>query len=358
MLFKSGIGRYLREIISRYPDSEAGFVAVCNEKEQQEWLRSKCRNVSLVFESGDIYGLQEQWRRPWLLRKSKVIWTPHYNFPVFSSSKQVVTVHDLAHLALPEIFGRGMKRFYAKLMLYAVALRAERTIFVSEFTRREFVRLIGREPANATVIPNGISSDWCNAEAGAAGDYLLYVGNVKPHKNLGRLISALKAIRQEISCNLRIVGKRQGFITGDALDELEDPLLAQRIEFTGEISDGELKSQYAGAKALVFPSLYEGFGFPPLEAMASGCPALVARAASLPEVCGEGFSAQKGTGNVIYFDPFDTGSMAAALRLLFRLTENERLVMTSNARHHVKRFSWDDTAVATWSLLGDVVSGR
>jgi len=356
MLFMTGIGRYLREMLIRVPQADAGFIALYNNSEQEEWLSKNCQSATRVFESSDIYTLGEQWHRPWLLRKARVVWTPHYNFPVFSSAKQVVTIHDLAHLALPEIFGRGIKRLYANFMAQAVARRAAWAMFDSDFSQREFLRLTKRSPANSVVIKLGLGAGMFNSAPAADGNYLLYVGNVKPNKNLGRLIKALKSVVHEVPCKLRIVGRRQGFITGDLLEELNDPIVSCRIEFTGEISDDELKAQYAGAKALVFPSFYEGFGLPPAEAMAAGCPVLVSRAASLPEVCGEEFNRDTGTGNALYFDPFDCDSIAAAIKLFFNLSASQRQMMIQNARMHVKKFTWEATSAATWSVICNVLA--
>ena len=170
--------------------------------------------------------------------------------------------------------------------------------------------------------------------------YLLYVGNVKPHKNLRRLIEAFQWIADEIPHDLVIVGQKSGFITGD--DAVISAAAADsRIHFTGHVHETTLQQYMVHATAMVFPSLYEGFGLPPLEAMACGCPVLASDAASIPEVCGEA---------VCYFNPHSTESLVFQLR---RVITDQTLQQELSAKglRHSRIYSWDQAAKRIVSMI-------
>jgi len=171
------------------------------------------------------------------------------------------------------------------------------------------------------------------------------VGNVKPHKNLGTLISAFKRIANRVAQDLVIVGKLSGFITSDAAVGQSAAILGDRIRLVGEVDPGLLEQFFIHADALVLPSLYEGFGLPPLEAMACGCPTIVARAGALPEVCGSAS---------LYFNPTDPEELAATL-LRVLTDEHVRLELRRQGSSHAAQFSWDRCAEQTLALIEELV---
>jgi glycosyltransferase involved in cell wall biosynthesis len=261
------------------------------------------------------------------------VWSPNYNTPIASPGKLVVTIHDACHL-VPEFFGGAMQKRYARFMFGNVRRRAHHVICDSEFTAGEVQRRAGIERSRLTVIYPGVSDDWStDARPATQTPYILYVGNVKPHKNLGRLIEAFQRLAGSIPHDLVIVGKREGFLTPDRAVGRAAEALGGRVRFTGEVSDADLRESYAGASLLVFPSLYEGFGFPPLEAMAAGIPVVASRAASIPEVCGPA---------ALYFDPYSVDDMAATIERGLR-DESARSSIRAASVQVLSRYSWPDT---------------
>ncbi|WP_158630101.1 glycosyltransferase family 1 protein [Cohnella sp. AR92] len=281
-------------------------------------------------------------------KETRLFWSPHFNIPVLYFGKLLVTIHDVFHKAMPQYAGAIHKKLYAELMFQAVRRKADQIISVSQFTKDEFHRLVGEVRQPIQTVYNGINNNWFVIERRSSqldAPYFLFVGNVKPNKNLSRLIRAFKKIMGHIPHKLVVVGKKDGFITGDPKVWNEITELGDRVVFTGYVEDEVLQQYYANATGLVFPSLYEGFGFPPLEAMAVGTPALVSNAASLPEVCGDA---------VLYFNPNDENEISACmLHLIENVDLQERLREMGAAQ--AQRFRWQASADQTVTLIHEVM---
>jgi glycosyltransferase involved in cell wall biosynthesis len=200
------------------------------------------------------------------------------------------------------------------------------------------------DEARVNTVPLGVDGAWF--KDGAIGDaphrpYFLYVGNVKPHKNLSRLIEAFVQVSNVIPHDLVVVGRREGFGTGDLAAERLTSTAPNRIVLKGQVSNAELERYYMHATALVFPSLYEGFGLPALEAMAAGCPVLASSAAALPEVCGDA---------ALYFDPYDANAIGQKVVLLAR-DESLRSRLIAKGKVQASKFSWKRTGELTARIL-------
>ena len=273
-------------------------------------------------------------------------------FPVWNAGRVVVTMHDTLALAHPEwVFTNGRGQLAWRLKEQAAALWADRIVTVSEAARRDLATWFQLKPDRIQVITEGPDAAFGpsgDAEAAAAvlqrygvdprTRFLLYVGGLSPHKNLGRLIEAFdQASATTDPCNLILVG--------DLADNFhtEVPALRTQIErlgrtasihLAGFVPDADLAHFYRAAYALVQPSLMEGFGLPPVEAMVSGTPVVCSRAGSLPEVVGPAG---------IFFDPFDIGAIARSLqRILDYPAERDRLAR--EALEQATRFTWDRAA--------------
>jgi glycosyltransferase involved in cell wall biosynthesis len=341
MIEASGIGALISAAVPRIIAShpEWKFKIVCGAAAQQRYGWLSAANVSLIPFESPIYGINEQIH--WPTKKiddCDLLWVPHYNIPLKWKGKLLVTVHDLAHLALPDIFKGFASQFYARLMFKAVFSRADQITFVSQFSCNEFERIIGPPKQPVQISHSGVD-DWWIQPDGQAYDipqqpYFLYVGNVKPHKNLSRLVSGFSLARNDIPQNLLIVGERNGLLNADHAVQKEAAALGDRVHFTGKVSNEHLRALYRSATALVLPSIYEGFGLPPLEAMAAGCPVAVSKAASLPEVYGD---------TALYFDPYDPKDIARALRVI-GTNEAVRKHLLALAPERVRILSWDATA--------------
>lgn len=251
--------------------------------------------------------------------------------------RQVVTIHDAAIYDQPGAYTKPFVAWYR--FLFAVAARRSPLLLtISEFSKERLARHLKRR--DRVVIVSGAASHMDRQTADGqlverlglgAGRYWLAVGSANPTKNFARLVEAFCQLPRSLDVRLVIVGGRNGSVFSGSRSELIED---DRLLWTGPVSDAELQALYQHALAFAFPSLYEGFGLPPLEAMSCGCPVAAARAASIPEVCGDA---------VLYFDPNSTTSIAEALR---RLTEDDELraTLSRQGRRHAGRYSWDASA--------------
>lgn len=350
LLSSAGIGTYLRNLLPRImARSDWRFTLLGSPEELSRLEGTGANHVSVVACDAAIYGIGEQIQLATRIpRDTDLLWSPHYNIPLSYGGRLLVTVHDLCHLALPYLVKGVHRRAYARFMFEAVKRRAAGIVCVSDFTNSEFRRLLGVGRLAPVTIQLGVSPRWFAVKATERPHpkpFLLFVGNIKPHKNLVTLIQAFANLVTAIPHDLVIVGKQSGFITGDAMAVHAAIALGGRIHFTGEIPTALLEQYFAHADAFVFPSLYEGFGLPPLESMAAGCPAIVSRAGSLPEVCG---------GAALYFDPTSPEELSTVIRRVIA-DEDLRRDLRHRGRSHAARFSWDRCAADTLGLMEKLV---
>lgn len=332
----SGIGTYLAHIIP-------GIILNFNNQEicllgPSEELKNKFGKLidscHIVNSTAKMYTLREQVDYLRLIPKeTKLYFSTHYNVPLFYSGKMVVIVYDVMHLAMPHYAPGIHKQFYAKFMFNALRKKADAIITISNFTKIEMERLLGKFKQQIHPIYLGVGKEWFTIPTDSSPHqfpYILYVGNIKPHKNLKTLVKAFAKISSFISHDLILVGKKDGFITGDK--EIADlsKTLPGRIHFTGIVSDNILHQYFRHADAFIFPSQYEGFGLPPLEAMAVGCPVVSSNAASLPEICGDA---------ALFFNPYDVDELARKLKLV---------LYEENLRQSLKKLGFDQAAKFTW----------
>ncbi len=360
----SGIGRYVREIVPRLLRhmSREKFTLLVSRGEWDEVFVQQCKAAHAFFchvEAG-MYSLREQWEIPLRIPRCDVFWAPHYNAPLLPlrARRKIVTIHDMAHLALQD--GMSLpKRLYARLFFWNAAHRYDRVFTDSEFSCREILHYedIAREKVDVHYIAADTDSYRpCGDEErkrevrrlyALPEDYFLFVGNVKPNKNLRRMLEAYAIFRREGGhASLAIVGKKEGLMTGEAgMEEHVRSLgIGDHVLFTGFVADEHLPVIYSAARAFVFPSLYEGFGLPPLEAMACGCPTIVSRAASLPEVCGDA---------ALYVDPHDSRDIAGRLREITDCPQTAQKLV-ERGFHQVRRFSWEDTVRGIAAVLEEL----
>lgn len=348
-MYHAGVGTYLQHLVPRVVDRLTGwqFTVLVPDRRHDD-LPAGCRIVQC---RSNIYTAAEQWELSRVTpRDTDLFWSPHYNIPLIGRTPLVVTVHDVAHLARPEHRGfAGLTRaVYARTFLQRVRRRARAVIFVSRFSRREFERHVGA-PCRATVVHNGVDAAWFDSNTLPSPDqtrpYILFVGSIKPHKNLGGLVRAFELLRTDLPHDLLIAGNYTGMRTTDTESLRAGARSDGRIRFLGRIDDAALRAYVSRAAALVFPSFYEGFGLPPLEAMAAGCPCVVSRIPAVEEVCGDA---------AVYCDPADASDIAAAVRRLLGDTAlRDRLV--HHGLERARQFTWDRAATDTAAVLTSVV---
>lgn len=345
MLHASGIGTYIDNLLPLISEKshDLTFDIICRPQDTSKISQNTIPNNSAIYSISEQFTLLNRQSM-----KAGLFWSPHYNIPVFLPAKLLVTIHDVFHLAMPDFIEGMHKRLYARMMFSAVKHKASHVICVSEFTKSELIRLTDINPDKVTVIYNGVAKEWFSikrTDRPYHKPYLLFVGNIKPHKNLSSLLQAFTLLKDEIPHDLVIVGNNKGFITEDRNVMQYAQTLGNRVFFTGYVDDALLKQYFAHADCFVFPSLYEGFGLPPLEAMACGCPTLVSNIASLPEVCGDA---------ALYCDPYDTEDIRAKIMLLLG-SPSLRNALVTKGRERVKSFSWDVAAVKTLDIINQFI---
>jgi glycosyltransferase involved in cell wall biosynthesis len=257
-----------------------------------------------------------------------VLHLPTYRGPVRAAVPFVVTVHDLAVFRHPKAFNRW-SRTYSRFIVPRVLAAARRVIAVSEFTRRELHQVLGVPDDKIRVVPNAVADAFAPAGPAAEGDYVLAVGTLEPRKNLARLLEAVRRTGIE----LRVVGARGwgGVEAG-----------GNGVRWLGEVPDALLAELYRGARCVAYPSLYEGFGMPVLEAMACGVPVVTSAGGATEEVAG---------GAAVLVDPLDPSSIAAGLEE----AAGRRDELTRLGLERARAFSWREAAAATVAVYREAL---
>jgi glycosyltransferase involved in cell wall biosynthesis len=259
--------------------------------------------------------------------------------PLWTRVPAVVTVHDLGYLYFSEAHPTR-QRWYLDWSTRHSARTARLVIADSEATKRDLVAHYGVQPEKIRVAYPGFDADLAPVTDPAAladvkrrygikGDYFIHVGTLQPRKNLARLVEAFSAIPSDAQIQLVLAGKK-GWLYDDLFHQVRSLDLEGRVLFPGYVDDGDRAALLSGAIAYVFPSLYEGFGFPALEAQACDTPLICAHSSSLPEVAGDG---------ALQVDPLDVEGLARALTRLLQ-DESLRAELIARGRHNRGRFSW------------------
>jgi len=294
-----------------------------------------------------------------LFRRPVDVLHVQYTAPPFCQVPVIVTIHDLAFERMPETFTRRGS-FQLKLTVRRTAKKAARIATVSEYSRQDLLSIYKLTPEKVVVTYNGVEPSFApqpsipnEAEEvrrrfGVSRDFLLAVGSLQPRKNMVRLIRAyarLRSEREDFRPQLVIVGRKL-WLASEIFDEVKRQRWADDVILTGYVADEDLPALYRAARAFVYPSLFEGFGLPPLEAMACGTPVVTSDVSSLPEVTG---------GAALLIDPNDERALANAL---IEIVSNERLRAELRERGiaQAKKFTWRDAAEKTLRLYQEACS--
>lgn len=357
-----GIGTYTRNLIRHLAriDRDNEYILLCQAADL-DIAAELGPNFRTVLEPSPNYSLREQFHVPWILRREQpdIFHAPHYVLPPAVGCRSIVTIHDCIHLMFPQYLPHRAAYVYAKASMWAAARRSSRILTVSEASKRDIVRFFNVPPEKIVVVHNAIDERFRlppSEEAIARvreryqlnRRFVLYAGNIKPHKNLVRLIEAFAALRARGFDDLTLL------IIGDEISKLpalrhavHRHKLHKHVRFLGYLSDDMLAILYRLATVFVFPSLYEGFGLPPLEAMASGTPVVTSNVSSLPEVTG---------GAAVLVDPYSVDSIMDGIeRVLTDPALHSELSASGIARS--RDFSWERSIAKTRQIYEDVAQG-
>jgi glycosyltransferase involved in cell wall biosynthesis len=354
-----GIGTYIRNLLRQLAriDHDTEYV-IFSRPDDQAALGSLGPNFRTVAETAGKYTVAEQIKIPLAIRREGVtlFHAPHYVLPPLVTCKSVVTIHDCIHLMFPQYLPNRLSLAYARTSISLAARRATRVLTVSESSKRDILRFVDVPPANIDVIYNSYDERFgvepkeedvvrVRERYQLHDPFVLYAGNVKPHKNLERLIEAFHLVRDRGLDRLKLV------LIGDEISKytalrraVHRHQLHPYVRFLGYLPEETLAVMYRLAGVFVFPSLYEGFGLPPLEAMASGTPVVTSNVSSLPEVAGDA---------AVLVDPYDTRSIADGI---YRVLTDQRL--RADLRRlglaRAGQFSWESSVRRVREIYGQV----
>ena len=353
----TGIGRYVFELTEHLAriDKKNEYVLFMNRPEYDNYEPPNKR-FSKVLVNARHYSYAEQLRYPSALRRAKLdlMHFTHFNAPILYRRPFVVTIHDLTLSFFPgKKMNSGFRRFAYNKVLRSVLKNSKRIISVSKNTKQDLIDVAKISPNKIDVIYEGVGEDFgprsqkgVNEEVlkkyGITRSYILYTGVWRGHKNLVNLVKAFSILRQDedFDAQLVVTGTEDPYYPEVKRTVTELELEADTI-FTGLVPEEELVSLYQEANVFVFPSLYEGFGLPPLEAMRCGTPVVASKTSCIPEICGE--------DNAVFFDPYDPTEMADAIHKVW-VNESLQKDLRERGLKHSKKFSWEKMAEKTLKL--------
>lgn len=358
--YGTGIGNYTHGLISKLNeiDHENEYTFLCPDEQPQNYLQFSKEYTFYALPKDDQ---REEVEIPLWLSKERadLFHLPQNGFriPTQCSCKLVVTIHDLIPYFLPEMVRPSfLKRFTTEMPV--IVERADRIITVSATSKQDIINIFKVNPEKIVAIPSAPTSayrplpksetkNWLRKTYGIKKPYILYIGGLNPRKNVAELIYAYAKIRRILpgSQTLVILGPEGKHLSklrllGEALN-----ITSEELIFPGFIDSSELPRFYNGADLFVYPSLYEGFGLPPIEAMACGTPVITSNVSSLPEVVGEA---------ALTVNPYDTLGLAETI-LKVLSDEALRTELSQKGRQHSQKYNWDAIAEQILQVYREVV---
>ncbi len=283
----------------------------------------------------------------------------NYIVPPKVDGKKIVTVHDMVYKTFPETV-RGRTRYMLETGLKRSLKRADLVVTDSEFSRQEIIKYFPSAAEKLRVVPCGVDQSRFHPEENSAfiedtkeklgieGEYFLYLGTLEPRKNLRRLMIAYDAFRKgKAEYPKMVLAGGKGWLNEELFRAIKELGLEQDVLQLSYVPDAQICALMSGALAFVFPSIYEGFGMPPLEAMACGVPVLTTHAASLPEVVGD---------SALICDPYQPQQMTDCLEQLYHDAKLRRELRASGLRR-ARMFSWENAAAILYDVYKEALGG-
>ncbi len=356
----TGIGRYVFELVRQLTaiDKTNEYVLFMNRPEYDDY-KPRSKRISKVLVNARHYSFAEQTRYLYKLygEKLDLMHFTHFNAPIFYRGKSIVTIHDLTLSFFPGKKMNSWKHRKAyQLVLKRSVKHAGKIIAVSEHTKKDLIEITGADPSKIKVIYEGVDEQFkprpdksaiknLIRKYGITREYILYTGVWRSHKNVVNLIKAFALLKtaDEFSPQLVITGEEDPHYP-EVRRSVRELGLEHDVIFPGLVPEDELVALYQAAYLYAFPSLYEGFGLPPLEAMRCGTPVVASSNSCIPEICGE--------ENALFFDPLDPEDIANAIRKVL-LNEELRQELRARGLRHSRKFSWLKMAEETLMLYAE-----
>jgi glycosyltransferase involved in cell wall biosynthesis len=347
----SGVGTYIQQLLPWLVKKKIPLSLFGNPSDLKPFDEP---HVRIIKATSKIYTIAEQFEIWWHSRDCSILWTPHYNMCLLHRGKKITSIHDVIPLAVPQYIASRLAPLYARVVMNQLIRRSEVVMTISEFSKREIIRFFPYAAANTKICRFGFEPKAARAGAeevvsgfGIRKPYLIYIGNLKPHKNVSRMIEAfLKVSEQDPSIQLVIVGQRDNFRShlADLYKRFKNH---PDIIFTGFVSAEHLQMLLQQSQALCFLSLYEGFGLPPMEAMAAGVPILVSDIPVIREVVGD-------AGR--YVNPLDITDIASGMQQILSMTVADKQQFQRRAAERLKEFTVSEFYAVHEKALDAVLS--
>jgi glycosyltransferase involved in cell wall biosynthesis len=368
-----GIGRYVTNLVTALAGEIAADEALQVlippreaqlRSQEQPWSDTlpERAKVQYLVSTASTFRLDQQWSLPRLIQQARqkqhgsaLYHSPYYLMPYRTGLPNIVTLHDLIALLLPETVSLQARLLF-RVTAFAALRASTHVIIGTESARQELLAHFSIDPSRVTTVPHAAAARFqpqpesaiqaVRASYQLPDEFLFYCGINKPHKNLVRLIDAYAAL-ERTTPPLIIAGAWDDRYP-ESKQRAAELGLTEHVRFLGRVNDQDLPALYGAATLFVFPSLYEGFGLPVIEAMACGTPVACSDATGLRDVAGDA---------ALLFDPKDTGSIVAVLR---RAVENRSLLgeLRTRSLAQAKRFSWSSTAQQTLAVYRHVLNQK
>ncbi len=358
-----GLGRYTQKLVENLEkiDSENEYFVFLRKENFNEYNPVK-KNFKKVLADFKWYSFEEQLKFPKLLKKHNLdlMHFTHFNIPILYRGKFIATIHDLILLHFPTIKNSRLNPIFYRLkfMAYRMVIkhaikRSNRIITVSNFTKTDIIKNFKRIPEEKLIVTYEAAEDYCMlspdkddeilSRYGIMKPYIMYVGNAYPHKNLEKLAEGFAvALSKYSGLHLVLVGKDDFFYS--RLRNFIKNKNIHNVIFVGYVPDHELDTLFHNASAFVWPSLYEGFGLPPLEAMSKGIPVISSDHPCMREVLAD---------SVYYFNGKKVSAIADAIEKI--LSDNSlREKLIKKGYFQVNKYSWKNMANKTLEAYGDI----
>ena len=368
---KTGIGfceaGTISAMLKKYPENSYTMEYFCYKnianyaEKLSSFIGTNCKAAPCKWFSDSVYRIL--WNfipipyRIFFNTKPDITHFFNYFIPPGVQGKCIATVHDMAYKVYPETV-RFKTKFMLNVSLARSCRRADKIITISEFSKREIMKYLNIDENKIVVVPCGVDHDVFKPQTdnkkiettkqryNITRDYFLYLGTLEPRKNIERIIEAYAVLKKEESqAPLLVMAGRKGWLYDSIFQKVKELKLEQDILFTGYIEDSDAPVLISGATAFLFPSFYEGFGLPPLEAMACGVPVLTSNCASLPEVVGDA---------AIVVDPYSIDEIMQGMKMLMK-DANLRMKLSEKGIKQAKSFTWDKTADIVYDVYKELL---